>query len=117
MASPKHEAPPQPQTLTTRLRGTFASRTLWLGIGALVLQLAFMLTYIGAVQSPSPTRFPVMVVAPKQLAAQVADELNALPGEPLIARAGDHVRAGPPAVRPGQLSGPCEVPHADTHDS
>jgi len=50
----KHEAPEAPDTLQDRFRDAIAPRTLALGVGVLLLQFAFILSYIGAFHSPSP---------------------------------------------------------------
>jgi hypothetical protein len=52
-------------------------------IPALVLMLAFAFSYVGAFHDPTPHNVPVAVVGP----ASVAARLDALPGDPLDARA------------------------------
>jgi hypothetical protein len=116
MAAPKHEAPQQPNALTDRFRNATSLRALLLGVGVLLLQLAFILSYIAAFHWPSADRIPVLVVAPKQVAAQVADELNALPGQPVLASASDDVRFALDRLRAGETSGVYVVSAADTHD-
>jgi hypothetical protein len=49
---------------------------------ALVLTLAFAISYVGAFHDPTPHEVPVAVVGPPAVAAQ----LDALPGDPLDAR-------------------------------
>ena len=51
-------------------------------IPALVLTLAFALSYVGAFHDPRPHAVPVAIVGPPAVAAQ----LNRLPGDPLDAR-------------------------------
>lgn len=83
----KHVALEAPETLQDRFRDAIAPRTLALGLGVLLLQLGFILSYLGAFHSPTPHRIPVEVVAPAQAAGQIVDKLNGLPGEPITATA------------------------------
>ncbi|MFA4927582.1 MAG: hypothetical protein WC558_03645 [Patulibacter sp.] len=52
-------------------------------VATLLLQLAFLGSYVGALHEPKPHSVPVAVVGP----AAVADRLNGLPGSPLRATA------------------------------
>jgi len=101
----KHVAPEPPETLQDRFRDAIAPRTLLLGVGVLVLQFAFILSYIGAFHSPTPHRVPVMVVAPAQVAGQVVDQLNGLPGEPVLATAAADEESARQALVDGDTSG------------
>ncbi|WUH92964.1 DUF3533 domain-containing protein [Streptomyces sp. NBC_00433] len=62
-------------------------------LGVLIIELAFVVSYIGAFHSPKPSRIPLAVVAPARAQAQVAvvGKLNELPGTPLSARSADSV--------------------------
>ncbi len=99
----KHIAVEPPETWQDRFRDAVAPRSLALGLGVLLLQLGFILSYLGAFHSPTPHRIPVEVVAPAQAAAQVVDKLNGLPGEPLVATAADE-GAAREALRTGTTS-------------
>ncbi|MBT2387038.1 DUF3533 domain-containing protein [Streptomyces sp. ISL-11] len=63
------------------------ARAALLVLGALVLQLAFITSYVGAFHSPRPKDIATGVVAPRQLAGQLVDKLAGLPGGPLDPRA------------------------------
>jgi hypothetical protein len=63
VSTAKHEAPEPPDTLADRFRDAIAPRTLLIGIGMLLLQFAFIMSYIGAFHSPEPQQIPVIVVA------------------------------------------------------
>ncbi|MEV4422347.1 DUF3533 domain-containing protein [Patulibacter sp. NPDC049589] len=52
---------------------------------ALVLQLAFAGSYVGALHEPRPHEVPITVVGPDASAGQVAKQLNVLQGSPLKA--------------------------------
>jgi hypothetical protein len=86
------------------LRDAIAPRTVLLGVGVLVLQLAFILSYIGAFHAPVPHRIPIVVVAPGGAAQQFADRLNALPGDPLEVTTSTDESAARNDLRTGQTS-------------
>jgi hypothetical protein len=113
----KHEAPEPPDTLQNRFRDAIAPRTLLLGVGVLLLQFAFILSYIGAFHSPSPHQIPVTVVAPPQVAVQVVDQLNAVSGQPLEATASTHEIEARQALRRGETSAVYVVSDTGTRDS
>jgi hypothetical protein len=62
-------------------------------IGVLLLQLGFVLSYVGAFHAPTPRDVPVAVVAPAGAPAgtadQVAAQLEVLAGDPLDVRVAD----------------------------
>jgi hypothetical protein len=60
-------------------------RTLSLVAGVLLLQLGFILSYVGAFHSPRPVRIPIGVVAPPALGAKVPAELNGIASHPVRA--------------------------------
>lgn len=74
-----------PLPARAQVRDAITPRTVALVLGVLLLQLGFIASYLGAFHAPSPHRVPVAVVAPAG-AAQVAAQLDQLPGEPLDAR-------------------------------
>ncbi|GAA3070422.1 hypothetical protein GCM10020000_63660 [Streptomyces olivoverticillatus] len=78
------------------VRQAVTGRAAALVLGALVLQLAFIASYIGAFHSPRPKEIPLGVVAPQQISAELAGKLGALPGDPLDPRV---VRGEADAVR------------------
>ncbi len=117
MTTPKHEAPEPPDTVADRFRDAIAPRTLLLGVGVLLLQFAFILSYLGAFHSPAPHRIPVTVVAPPQVAGQLVDQLNAVTGEPVQASASDHEIEARQALRAGETSAVYVVNPNGTKDS
>ena len=84
-AAPKHAAPEAPENLRDRFYDVISPKTLGLALSALLLQLGFVLSYLGAFHSPAPHAIPVDVVAPPSVAAQVVDTLNASAGQPVRA--------------------------------
>lgn len=68
------------------VRDAVSARTLLLVTGVLVLQLGFILSYVGAFHAPKPAHVPVGVVAPAPVAVKVAAGINRINGTPLSAR-------------------------------
>ncbi|GAA0474843.1 DUF3533 domain-containing protein [Streptomyces sp. NPDC046215] len=68
------------------VREAVTGRAALLVLGALVLQLAFITSYVGAFHAPKPQDIPLGVVAPRQVGDQLTDRLGALPGSPLDPR-------------------------------
>jgi hypothetical protein len=112
----KHAAPELPETWQDRFRDAVAPRTLALGVGVLLLQFAFILSYLGAFHSPTPHQIPVAVVAPAQLAGQVVGQLNDLAGDPVAASAATDENAARAALRSGEISGVYLLNPAGTED-
>jgi hypothetical protein len=71
----------------TELFDAVTARTVLLVIGVLLIQLGFVLSYVGAFHRPTPHQIPVAVVAPAQISGHVVTELSGLPGRPLSATA------------------------------
>ncbi|MFF4157660.1 DUF3533 domain-containing protein [Streptomyces sp. NPDC001678] len=68
------------------VRDAVTGRAAVLVIGALVLQLAFVASHVGAFHNPKPKDIAVGVVAPGPLGDQLVKKLDALPGHPLDPR-------------------------------
>ncbi len=79
------ELPPPPQGFWNELRDAIAVRTVILICGVLLLQLAFILSYVGAFHAPAPSEISIAVVAPQQVSSQLVANLNGLDGTPLQA--------------------------------
>ncbi|WP_291522982.1 ABC transporter permease [Branchiibius sp. NY16-3462-2] len=89
---PKHAAP----TFGQELRNSIDARTVVLMIGVLLLQVAFIWSYVGAFHEPKPKNVPVAVVAPtQQIGDQTVAKLNGIDGSPVKA----HVVASEAAAR------------------
>ncbi len=70
--------------LAAELRDAVSARTVLLILGVLVVQLAFVASYVGAFHDPQPHDVSIGVVAPdRQTAQQVAGKLDAPDGHPL----------------------------------
>ncbi|SEO79839.1 DUF3533 domain-containing protein [Actinacidiphila rubida] len=79
-------APPR-RTFMGEMKDALSLRALILVTGVLVLQLGFILSYIGAFHAPKPHHIRSGVVAPARISARLTAELNALPGTPFRAQA------------------------------
>jgi len=81
----RHEREPDPAAMAkdkarTRVKGGV------LLLGVLLVQLGFILSYVGAFHAPAPHDVDLAVVGPAQAAEQTVTRLNALDGHPLHAR-------------------------------
>lgn len=83
----RHQARPAPPApaLPPHAPGASAFRTAVLVGGVLLLQLGFILSYVGAFHAPTATRIPIAVVAPQAVSPQLVTALDGLPGSPLRA--------------------------------
>lgn len=81
----RHAAAQAPETMRDRLRDILSPKTLVLALGALILQLGFVLSYLGAFHSPAAHAIPVTVVAPPEVAGHVIETLNGSAGQPVNA--------------------------------
>jgi hypothetical protein len=77
----------RPGGFVAELRDAVTPRAALLVLGVLALQLGFIASYLGAFHAPEPRRIPLAVAAPDGTAGQLAARLDALPGEPVHARA------------------------------
>jgi len=68
------------------LRDAVTGRAALLVIGVLLLQLGFIVSYVGALHHPYPHRASLAVVAPAQAGDKLVTQLNALPKRELDAR-------------------------------
>ncbi|WP_249375632.1 DUF3533 domain-containing protein [Streptomyces sp. I05A-00742] len=68
------------------MRDAVTGRAALLVTGVLVLQLAFIASYVGAFHHPEPRDIRLGVVAPRQAAGSLVDRLDRLPGGPLDPR-------------------------------
>jgi hypothetical protein len=98
-------SPKQSQGFVTELLDAITARTILLVFGVLLIQLGFVLSYVGAFHHPTPHQVPVAVVAPAQISSHVVTELSGLRGEPLSATAVPSKAAGLTLLRNGSTSG------------
>ena len=94
-----------PNGFRAELRDAITARTSLLVAGVLLIQLAFVLSYVGAFHHPSPHRIPIVVAAPGPESARAVQSLNALPGAPLQASASPTAAAAIRELRQGRTSG------------
>lgn len=77
------------------LRDAVSLHATLLLVGVFVIEMAFVLSYLGAFHSPTPHGLRLAVVAPAQVRGTVTARLNALPGKPLsVSTAPDAADAG-----------------------
>jgi hypothetical protein len=68
---------------TEELKDAITKRAVFLVLGVLGLQVLFIISFVGALHSPSPSRVPFDLVAPAAVAGPLSSRLNGLPGQPL----------------------------------
>ena len=107
----------QSQGFFAELFDAITPRTILLVMGVLVIQLAFVLSYVGAFHHPTPHQIPVVVVAPAQLSNHLTTELSDLHGQPLSATAVSSEATGLTLLREGRTSGVFVVNPVGTTDS
>ncbi|MFG2435809.1 ABC transporter permease [Streptomyces sp. NPDC048508] len=69
------------------MRDAITLRAVMIMAGVLLLQLAFALSYMGALHNPRPHKIALDVVAPAVVSPGLVERINALPNEPLNATA------------------------------
>ncbi|WP_374773288.1 DUF3533 domain-containing protein [Streptomyces sp. NBC_01310] len=110
------DAGPPPGFLA-EVKDAVTTRAALLVLGVLVLQLAFVTSYIGAFHHPRPSEIPIAVAAPRAPAAeQAAQQLAALPGTPLDPRVVGTEAAALDQVRDREVDGALIVDPAGTTD-
>ncbi|CAM3554909.1 DUF3533 domain-containing protein [Stackebrandtia soli] len=76
---------PVNDSLMADVRDAIAGRAFWLVAGVLLLQFAFILSYVGAFHDPGLHRVSMDVVAPGDAGPRLVQQLNAMTGEPIDA--------------------------------
>lgn len=100
----RHAAPEPPETLRDRLSDIFSPKTVAMAIGALILQLGFILSYLGAFHAPAAHSIPVAIAAPAEVTTRVIDELNKVAGQPINAFGANEADARE-ALKKDEISG------------
>ncbi|WP_327068918.1 DUF3533 domain-containing protein [Kitasatospora sp. NBC_01250] len=77
----------QSQGFVKELKDAVSGRSALLVVAVLLLQLAFITSYVGALHEPKPHHLSIGVVAPAQQQAQVVGALDQVPGEAVRATA------------------------------
>ena len=109
------DPPPRPGVMDD-LRDAVTPRTIGLVFGVLLLQLGFILSYVGAFHAPTPHDVPVAVVAPAQQRAAIVDRLNGIDGSPLKATAASSEQEARAQVERGDRSAAFIVDPSGTRD-
>jgi hypothetical protein len=89
----------QTQGFWAEWKDSIRPRTMALVVGVLLLQLAFVLSYVGSFHTPTPHRIPIAVVAPAAISAQVISELNHIASAPVQATEVANLAAAEQEVR------------------
>lgn len=99
------------------LRDAIAPRTVLLVLGVLLVQVAFIASYVGAFHQPTPHRIEVGVVAPAAQAPTLVERLDGLDGAPLRARSLADRASAEARLRDGSLPAAIVVDANGTKDT
>jgi hypothetical protein len=91
--------PGGPQSFLSQFWDAVSVRTVGLIIGILLLQIGFILSYVGAFHSPVPQGIPTAVVAPAGESGPIVTKLNLIPSAPLHATAASSQAAARRLIR------------------
>src|SRR3954469_14747690 len=76
----------EPQGFWAELRDAVSLRTITLIGGVLLLQFAFILSYVSAFHAPKPHEIRLGIVSPSEkISGQIADKMNAVSSHPVRA--------------------------------
>ena len=112
----RHERPEPPVGFWQEVKDAVAPRTIGLVVGVLLLQIGFVLSYVGAFHQPTPSEVRVAVVAPDQVLSNLVTQLNALPGTPLLVTAAADEATARDQLTRGDISAALVVDPAGTQD-
>src|SRR5215213_4717052 len=80
------DEPVVPHHFWAELRDAVSLRTVTLIVGVLLLQFAFILSYVAAFHAPTPHEIRLGIVSPSEkISEQTADRMNAIDSHPLNA--------------------------------
>jgi len=96
--------PGKPQGFLSQFWDAVSVRTVGLIIGVLLLQIAFIVSYVGAFHSPKPYRIPLAVVAPAPESGSIVTRLNLIPSASLHAAAAPSQAAARRLIRDEAVS-------------
>ncbi|CAM5385738.1 hypothetical protein SAVIM338S_01769 [Streptomyces avidinii] len=117
MTQPTHTDAGQSLGFLAEIKDAVTTRAALLVLGVLALQLAFITSYVGAFHHPRPSEIPFAVAAPAApLAERTAQQLGALPGTPLDARAVKDEAAAVKQIMNREVDGALVVDPAGTAD-
>jgi hypothetical protein len=102
--SPSVAAADPRRSFVGEVRDAVSGRSFALVLGVLLLQLGFILSYVGAFHAPTPHQVPIAVVAPAKVSGPLATKLNGLPSAPLKARAVSNEATARYLIKSGQTS-------------
>lgn len=97
-------APGKPQGFLSQFWDAVSIRTVSMIIGVFLLQIAFILSYVGAFHAPTPHRIPLAVVAPAPESGPIVTKLNLIPSAPLHATAAPSQAAARRLIRDDTVS-------------
>ncbi|MDJ0385394.1 DUF3533 domain-containing protein [Streptomyces sp. G-G2] len=116
-AGPSGGAPGTSGGFLAEIKDAVTIRAALLVLGVLVLQLAFITSYVGAFHHPKPSEIPLAVTTPAaQLTERSVQQLAALPGRPLAPRAVQDEAAALRQIKNREVDGALIVDPSGTTD-
>lgn len=101
----RHGAPEVPGDISAEFKDAVSTRTVALLFGVLLLQLGFILSYVGAFHAPTPHQIPLAVVsASAQASDQTVAALNGLASTPIKAASDADQATAELQIRRGDIS-------------
>ncbi|GLF96172.1 DUF3533 domain-containing protein [Streptomyces yaizuensis] len=108
---------PAPTGFLAEVKDAVRLRAAVLVVGVLALQIAFVVSYVGAFHEPRPRDVPIAVTAPTgALASDTARRLAALPGDPLDPRTVPDEAAARRQIEDREVDGALVVDPGSTTD-
>jgi hypothetical protein len=112
----RHLTPKEPG-FWAEFRDAVSPRTVGLVVGVLLLQLGFIVSYVGAFHAPKPHRIPIVVVAPGELAAKTVGQLNAIGSRPVHASVATDQASAERLLRTGKTAAAFVINPSGTRDT
>ena len=114
----RHEKPEVGQTFWAEFKDAVSGRTVGLIVGVLLLQLGFILSYVGAFHAPTPHQIPIAVVSPSaQVSEQTVGRINGIAATPLQAVTVADRAAAEAQIRSGERSAALIIDPQGTADT
>ncbi|WP_128375568.1 DUF3533 domain-containing protein [Streptomyces cavernae] len=103
--------------LLTEVKDAVTARAALLVIGAIVLQLLFIASFVGALHDPEMRDVPFGIVTPRQVAPEAVARLEQLPGDPLEPRAIADLSAARQRILDREIDGALIIDARSTTDT
>ncbi|MFB6888867.1 ABC transporter permease [Kitasatospora sp. NPDC056327] len=115
--TPVNAPEPAPRKgLAAELKGAVTPRAALLVIGVLLLQLGFVVSYVGALHHPAPHELSIAVVAPPQVAPKLVQGLESVPDDAVKAVTAPDAETATQQIKDQRIYAALVVNPASTED-